>query len=50
MDSLDKIKPFHKIISDAKENYARSKVYSPTVSLKEVCEDCGIDWTGGISC
>jgi len=49
-DTISEIKPFHKTISDAKDKYAQSKAYSPKVLLKEICEDCGIDWTGGIEC
>jgi len=47
---MQELKPFHKILSDAKEKYAQSKVYAPKVSLQEVCEDCGVDWTEGILC
>jgi hypothetical protein len=46
-DTISEIKPFDRILADAKAE-VKTSGFEP--KLKELCEDALVDWTGGIEC
>ena len=46
-DAITEIKPFDKILADAKAE-VKTSGFEP--KLKELCEEAHVEWIGGIEC